>query len=214
MKPQTHNKGGIAMPADTMCTPFPSLVNPGSILRHLCQTARHAQPLRYGLPLLVLLLLGGCASTTYQADPADTVIAPRPDTATPGPTTRRTVVTVARDMLGVPYRYGGTSPSRGFDCSGLVYYSYRRAGWRVPRVSGEQYKHTRPIPRSALRPGDLVFFRLGRRRFVSHVGIYIGKGLFIHAPSSGQRVSIERLDDRYWRQHFVRGGRFVDTAGS
>lgn len=170
------------------------------------------------LPLIAslavsLLLLAGCASAPPQPGMADYV---RNTTgrATPSPTTRHTIVRVARDMLGVRYRYGGSTPRRGFDCSGLVYYSYRRAGWDVPRVSGEQYKHTRPIPRSALRPGDLVFFRLGRRRFVSHVGIYIGHGRFIHAPASGQRVSIESLNNRYWRRHFVRGGRFVDTAGS
>ena len=125
----------------------------------------------------------------------------------------QTAVAVAKEMLGVRYRYGGEDPRHGFDCSGLVYYSYRRAGLSVPRVAGEQYMHTQPVYRDALRPGDLVFFRTGRR-LVSHVGIYIGRGRFIHAPSSGQRVSIDSLDEPYWRRHYVRGGRFAAQLSS
>lgn len=172
------------------------------------------QHLKGLLWLTLALLLGGCASAPLRPNVNAQVFSAPPGRAVPGAATRRTVVAIARDMLGVRYRYGGDTPQHGFDCSGLVYYSYRRAGWRVPRIVREQYRHTRPIPWYALRPGDLVFFRIGRGHFVSHVGIYIGNQRFIHAPTTGQRVRIGHLNNRYWRRHFVRGGRFVDTAGS
>ncbi|NIR96568.1 MAG: C40 family peptidase, partial [Gammaproteobacteria bacterium] len=101
-------------------------------------------------------------------------------------------VSVARDMVGVPYRYGGESPREGFDCSGLVHYSYLRAGLRVPRTTRDQFRRGRPVPRGRLAPGDLLFFRLDGRK-VSHVGIYMGNGRFVHAPSSGKTVSIASL---------------------
>lgn len=110
-------------------------------------------------------------------------------------------------MLGVPYRFGGRSPTRGFDCSGLVQYAYSQAGIEVPRTTGEQYRAALPIKRQALQPGDVVFFRTRGRRFVSHVGIYLGEGEFIHAPSSGKHVSIDSLKDDYWRRHYTSGGR-------
>lgn len=98
---------------------------------------------------------------------------------------RGEVAHTAYDMLGTPYRYGGDTP-RGFDCSGLVYYAYRRAGVTVPRDTVQQFRHTRTVSLRHLRPGDLLFFRLAGRR-VSHVGIYIGDGKFIHAPPKGSR---------------------------
>ena len=110
-------------------------------------------------------------------------------------------------MLGVPYHYGGSSPTSGFDCSGLVQYAYGQAGIQVPRTTGEQYRAALPIRRHALRPGDVIFFRTHGRRFVSHVGIYLGKDQFIHAPSSGKQVSIDSLQDNYWRRRYTSGGR-------
>lgn len=120
---------------------------------------------------------------------------------------RQEVILAAKSMLGVPYRYGGSSPTRGFDCSGLVQYAHKQAGINVPRTTGGQYRAALPINRQALRPGDLVFFRTHKRRYVSHVGIYLGKGRFIHAPSSGKRVSIASLRDDYWRERYTSGGR-------
>ncbi len=120
---------------------------------------------------------------------------------------RQEVILAAKSMLGVPYRYGGSSPARGFDCSGLVQYAHKQAGINVPRTTGGQYRAALPINRQALRPGDLVFFRTHKHRYVSHVGIYLGKGKFIHAPSSGKRVSIASLRDEYWRDRYTSGGR-------
>lgn len=100
-------------------------------------------------------------------------------------------VAFARRELGVKYVWGGESPS-GFDCSGLVQYVYARLGVELPRVAADQYRAGRHVPRSALRPGDLVFFdNLG------HVGIYIGGGRFIHAPHSGTVVQIGTLAGWY-----------------
>jgi cell wall-associated NlpC family hydrolase len=140
----------------------------------------------------VLIMLAGCSSTT-----------PRDELGTSAG-----AIPVALAMKGVPYRYGGETPG-GFDCSGLVYYSYMRAGLTVPRDSHAQYAHTIPLRRSALSRGNLVFFRTQGGR-VLHVGIYLGRGRFIHAPSSGERVSIASLDDSYWSKHFLRGGRLVE----
>jgi cell wall-associated NlpC family hydrolase len=119
---------------------------------------------------------------------------------------RRQVVTAAHSMLGKPYRYGGTKPSRGFDCSGLVYYTHGKAGVSVPRTSGAQLEAARPTSLSRLRPGDLVFFEIGSKP--SHVGIYVGGGEFIHAPSSGKRVTKTRLSDSYWRSRVVGAGHY------
>jgi len=115
-------------------------------------------------------------------------------------------VAVARDLVGAPYRYGGATPD-GFDCSGLVYYSYGQAGIRVPRTSTEQYRRARPVRMAELRAGDLLFFNVSPRK-VSHVGIYLGGGVFIHAPSSGKRVSTTALASPYWRERLVGAGRF------
>ncbi len=113
--------------------------------------------------------------------------------------------TIATQMLGKPYRYGGASPS-GFDCSGLVYYSYRKAGYKVPRTSQLQYQLSLPVKRTHIEEGDLLFFRIEGK--VSHVGVYLGGNKFVHAPSSGKRVSIASLDNPYWRQRFTKAGRF------
>lgn len=120
---------------------------------------------------------------------------------------QQTVLRTAHAALGEPYRYGGRHPGQGFDCSGLVYYAHRQAGLTLPRTSHAQFVASTPVPRQALQPGDLVFFRLTRRK-ISHVGIYIGEGRFIHAPSTGKTVSTASISDPYWEKRFVRGGRF------
>jgi cell wall-associated NlpC family hydrolase len=114
------------------------------------------------------------------------------------------VVALATGFLGTPYRWGGATPA-GFDCSGLVYYTYRKAGFTVPRTSQEQYRAVTPVPIARAIPGDLVFF--GRRGSITHVGIYIGDQRFIHAPEAGRSVTIANLGDRYYRQRFAGAGR-------
>jgi len=152
--------------------------------------------------IFVLLLLSGiigCAS------------APSPQHNAPGhrPASKyndRGVLAAATSVLGTPYRYGGETP-RGFDCSGLVFYSYSSAGIPVPRTTREQYRQSDLVQLKYLRPGDLVFFTLGRGK-VSHVGIYAGNDRFIHAPSSGKRVSYAHLENPYWKKRLVAAGRY------
>jgi len=147
---------------------------------------------------VVTLVLTGCTS----APPAPDRQAPAsmPTVAT------HPAVRVATAMLGAPYHYGGSNP-RGFDCSGLVYYAFREAGIRVPRTTGAQLRHAQPVPLADIVPGDLLFFHQRYRR-VSHVGIYVGGGWFIHAPSRGKRVSYESIQDSYWKPRLVTAGRY------
>lgn len=107
----------------------------------------------------------------------------------------------ALTLLGKPYKYGGAGVE-GFDCSGLVRYSYLAAGKDLPHSTSGLRQKTRPISLRNIRKGDLVFFtQLGKK--YSHVGIYVGDNNFVHAPSSGKSVRMNSLEDRYWEEHFL-----------
>jgi cell wall-associated NlpC family hydrolase len=110
-------------------------------------------------------------------------------------------------LLGTPYRWGGNSPDKGFDCSGLVGYVFRNAlGIELPRVSREMAKTGELIrDRDDLSEGDLVFF--GRKGRVDHVGIYLGEGRFVHAPRTGKDVTVSSLDTGYWSGKFMEARR-------
>jgi len=114
------------------------------------------------------------------------------------------VVGIAMQYLGTPYRWGGSSPSTGFDCSGFVMYVFSRVGVSLPRVVSAQYRVGKPVSRSALRPGDIVFFD-----GLGHDGIYIGGGRFVHSPSSGDVVKISSIHDSWYHSRWV-GARRVD----
>ena len=106
----------------------------------------------------------------------------------------------ALKMLGRPYRYGGMNPSSGFDCSGLIQFSFAKAGVSVPRSTEMQLRASSPVRGAQLRRGDLLFFdQDGKKK--SHVAIYVGDGQFVHAPSSGKRVRADRIDSPYWKKH-------------
>jgi murein DD-endopeptidase len=105
----------------------------------------------------------------------------------------------ALKMVGKPYRYGGFTAA-GFDCSGLVHYSYARAGLDLPRNTPALRRTGTELQFDELIRGDLVFFDQEGRKS-SHVGIYLGDGRFVHAPSSGGKVRIDRLDSPYWSRH-------------
>ena len=108
----------------------------------------------------------------------------------------------AMGLLGVPYRSGGTSEEKGFDCSGFVRYLFEKSvGLVLPRRAEEQAKVTEEISRSELKPGDLVFFNTLKRTF-SHVGIYVGDGKFIHAPRPGKAVRVDDMREAYWQKRF------------
>ena len=111
---------------------------------------------------------------------------------------------VAMQQVGAPYRYGGSTPS-GFDCSGLVHYSYANAGKNIPRTTAGQWANLTPVDDAQIRVGDLLFFNISGK--MSHVGMYLGDGRFVHAPSTGRAVSIENLGSDYYRKAFIRAGR-------
>ena len=112
------------------------------------------------------------------------------------------LVMQAMGLLGVPYKKGGTSEEKGFDCSGFVRYMYEKSvGLVLPRRAEEQAKVTEEISRSELKPGDLVFFNTLKRTF-SHVGIYVGDGKFIHAPRPGKAVRVDDMREAYWQKRF------------
>jgi len=118
----------------------------------------------------------------------------------------QSVLTQALAQLGIPYRWGGTTPDTGFDCSGLVKYVFQTAlGIELPRVSRDQARRGQPVDQQELTPGDLVFFSR-RGKVINHVGIYLGDGRFVHAPRTGRDVTISNLNG-YWYQRFLRARR-------
>ncbi len=170
---------------------------------------------RLALGALTLALLAGCSllrdapgeSRVPVTVPAPPAGVPPPGEASPDPRLER-VAGLAESLLGAPYRFGGASP-QGFDCSGLVLYVHGMAGITVPRTAAGQMLAARPVARSGLRRGDLLFFAsAGPRAAIDHVGIYVGAGQFVHAPRSGRPVSRERLDERWYAERLVSIGRF------
>ncbi|NJN40761.1 MAG: C40 family peptidase [Gammaproteobacteria bacterium] len=147
-----------------------------------------------------ILLAAGCAGAPVRE--------PVADGGKQGfPSVRRPIVQLALSMVGVPYRYGGSDPAAGFDCSGLVYYSYTTNGHAVPRTSQAQYDAAFKIPLAQAAEGDLLFFRDQEK--LSHVAIYIGDGRFVHAPSSGDSVRVAEVESPYYQQHLVAVGRLL-----
>jgi len=160
------------------------------------------------LPALVTAaaLATGCASappTLAARAPGRVAVEPRIADETVG----GAIAEVAMGMVGTRYRYGGTDPIEGFDCSGLVYYSYGQAGYPVPRTSHELFRAARKISVGEADPGDLMFFQDQTK--LSHVGIYLGDGRFVHAPANGANVTVASLDSPYYRQHLVAVGRLL-----
>ena len=120
------------------------------------------------------------------------------------------LLTGALDLIGIRYRRGGTSPDTGFDCSGFVDHVFRETlGLILPHSAREIAKSGEKVRADELQPGDLVFFNTMRRTF-SHVGIYVGEHLFVHAPASGGEVRVEDMRSRYWAKRF-NGGRRLSS---
>lgn len=116
---------------------------------------------------------------------------------------RQALADFAMKLRDIRYRRGGRVPSTGFDCSGFVHYVFASAlGIELPENSASQFQAGVKISRDAMKAGDLVFFHMHGKR-VSHVGIYLGEGRFIHSPTSGERVRVDQLDKAYWLRHFA-----------
>lgn len=184
----------LAAPANDSAAPSPA-AEPAAPT----STARAARPVALTLPDRALVL----------ASDLNRLL--KPDAAEAGakPEGRvRDVLQRALALLGTPYRWGGSSPDSGFDCSGLVGYVFRNAlGIELPRVSREMAKAGQPVAdRASMTAGDLVFFsRTGGE--VDHVGIYVGEGRFVHAPRTGRDVTVSNLDTGYWSEKFLEARR-------
>lgn len=116
---------------------------------------------------------------------------------------RSSLISTAESYLGVPYRWGGTSAQTGFDCSGLTQSVYKLNGLSIPRTSREQYSKGKSVSKNNLRGGDLLFFSTTKGSSISHVAIYVGNGIFIHAPSSGQVIRRDNLNSTAWSRQYV-----------
>lgn len=120
------------------------------------------------------------------------------------------VAIYALGLIDTGYRFGGKNPEAGLDCSGMVSYVYRQAaGLKVSGSAADIARRGKEISRAGVRAGDLIFFNTLNRPF-SHVGIYIGDGRFVHAPSTNGRVRIDRLDNRYYAQRFEMARSYFD----
>ena len=119
------------------------------------------------------------------------------------------IVTEARKYLGTGYVAGGASPS-GFDCSGFVYYVLKQLGYAPARTPADQYKMGNSVAKASLKPGDIVFFQNTYKAGISHVGIYVGNGQFIHAPNSRSVVSYSDLTTGYWSNHYYGARRITN----
>ena len=162
------------------------------------------------LALSAALLLAACGGDNVRPEPRPAGQRAWADPRPADPASANAVLMRAISLVGTPYRYGGNTPEGGFDCSGLVNYVYRdMLDLRLPRTSRELAAVQGPrIAPGKLAGGDLVFF--GSDGAVSHVGIYVGEGRFVHAPSTGGTVRLDRLDGSWWRDHYSGARRLLN----
>lgn len=162
---------------------------------------------RFTLLLLLSTLLVACAGRTpppqISATPA----------VQPAAGAAEEVLLTALGLVGTPYRYGGNTPESGFDCSGLIGYVFRdAAGVALPRTTSQMNAlPARKVRRSALQPGDLLFFATNGGRQVSHAAIYVGDQRFVHAPSSGGTVRLDSLAASYWQGTYLGAKRVLQS---
>jgi cell wall-associated NlpC family hydrolase len=154
-------------------------------------------------------LLSACASRTPPSAPV--VRAPvfnTPQTFSPA---AEDVLFRALGLVGTPYRWGGNTPDSGFDCSGLIGYVYRdAAGISLPRSTREMIGMRAPnVGKNALQTGDLIFFATNGGSQVSHAGIYVGEGRFVHAPATGGTVKLDSLSKAYWQKAYLSAKRVL-----
>ena len=162
------------------------------------------------LRLIILVPLALCACGRNESRPSRDPSDSRPLRSPATVDLANAVLFRAMSLVGTPYRYGGNTPEAGFDCSGLVGYVFRdAAGIALPRTSSDIGElRARDVPLKRLQSGDLVLFATSRR--ISHVGIYVGDGQFVHAPNSGGTVRLDRIDEPGWKDTFRTGKRVIN----
>ncbi len=180
---------------------------------HAADAAMPAPPMTPVVaPLAQVLPLADPASklalAVLPADPAALLAASDDHAAHAGAeatSLRQSLIGLAMALRHIRYVRGGRTPSTGFDCSGFVHYVFAQAvGMNLPANAASQFLAGLKVNRKDMQPGDLVFFRTaGRRGRISHVGIYLDNGKFIHSPSRGQTVRVDNLADTYWARHFA-----------
>jgi cell wall-associated NlpC family hydrolase len=179
---------------------------------------RMSRRLRGALVLALCALLLPPAAAAPRAKGKSSLAATARATATEAATKvwqgAQDVALFALGMIGVDYRFGGETPDRGLDCSGLIRYVFQEVtGTTLPRTSREMSRLGEKVSVADLKPGDLVFFNTRRFAF-SHVGLYLGDNRFIHAPSTGGEVEIATLSQSYWKQRFDGARRLVGVLPS
>ena len=144
------------------------------------------------LSLLFLLCLNLCACGLFQTQDSD-----------PIPQDARKVVKTACTQLGKSYRSGGASPAKGFDCSGLLYWAYRKNGYQMPRISTQQAKVGQAVAKKQARAGDIFVFKVAQSPRGLHTGICMGNNDFIHSPSKGKKVKVDSVNNTYWKERLI-----------
>lgn len=174
---------------------YPRATNP-------CIATRFRVLFAMALMLAVMLVSTGCAGGKTQPQPSSSTTVNSHKGASGSSATR--AAHIAAKQVGTPYLYGGAD-TKGFDCSGLVYYSYSKAGVPVARTTGGLWRTLQPVSKDRLTAGDILFFDIEGK--MSHVGLYLGRGRFVHAPSTGKHVVIADLDSLFYGRALIRGGR-------
>ncbi len=186
---------------------------------NILQTEKFPIKFAYRHFLVALLLLGSACSWNtpdkspntdnspqiIRQNPTNQTQVSRPENSPLANAEQVKIIQTAINQIGVPYHYGGNNPN-GFDCSGLVQYSFAEAGITVPRTTSRQLNFFTQIARSELQAGDLVFFKTSKRQL--HVGIMLNSKNFVHAPSSGKEVSTSKLSNPYWKSRFLKAARY------
>lgn len=166
--------------------------------------------------LLLVLTVSGCATTskpspsrqTYNSAtvisakviPADKIVRPSKGT---------NVVSTARSLIGIPYKWGGRSPQTGFDCSGFVWYVFNQYGVDLPRTSSDLLSVGRAVSKSSIQPGDILIYNISNKGKSLHATIATGRGTFVHSPSSGKTVSEVSMSGPYWRGRLLAARRVL-----
>ncbi|WP_319778271.1 C40 family peptidase [Maridesulfovibrio sp.] len=159
----------------------------------------------------ILRLMFLCCVVIFVSGCGKKVIGPSVAGVSGAAAVKRSIVKIARIQIGKPYKWGGVSPDEGFDCSGLVWWVYRRHGIEVPRVSWQQKNAGKYVRRSDMQAGDIVLFKIPGQSKSLHTGIYTGNGYsFVHSPKSGHSVREESMDKSYWRKYFIGARRVIE----